>query len=83
MSDIQAENAQLTADYEAACAAELAARSTDDHPAAVSARAATNDALLTHRRYWREIGEAVGVFVDRAADGARIEPVRVHNNTEG
>lgn len=78
--EITARCAQLTADYEAACAAELAARGSADHPARLSERHATNDALVAYRKHWREIGEATGAFVDRGHDGARVEAVKVRNN---
>ncbi len=78
--EITARCDQLTADYEAACAAELAARGSADHPDALDARNATSAALVEFRRYWRQVGEATGAFIDRAHNGARVEMVKVRNN---
>ncbi len=74
---------ELTAAYETACAAELKARGKTTHAEAIDAKQVAQDALIGARRYWREVGEAVGAFVDRADDGARVERVKVRNNTEG
>ncbi len=78
--DVAALGEQLTADYEAAVTAERAARGGPDHPAALAALEGTQAELQEHRRYWREVGEAVGLLVDRGHDGARLERIKVRNN---
>lgn len=78
--DVADRGAELTAAYETAVSAERAARGTPDHPAARASLDTARAELITERRYWREVGEAVGAFVDRAHDGARVERVKVRNN---